>query len=55
MTFVCCWATKTFDTTLKYYAYLRSKIVAGRHATAIRHARHELDYLVRDWFPRKGR
>jgi integrase len=46
---------QSFDTTLKHYAYLRPKIVAVRHASAIREARHELDPLVRDWFPGKWR
>ena len=40
---------------IRHYAYLRPKIVAARHASAIREARHELEPLVRDWFPGKRR
>jgi integrase len=36
---------KSFETTLKHYAYLDSKTLAGRQATAIRRA----------WFPGKRR
>jgi integrase len=45
---------KSFETTLKYYAYLRPKIVAVRHAAALREARLELDPLVQDWLTGKG-